>query len=114
MEMARRFPPPWSVEELDACFVSRRALCLIDSDLIRQPRGSKAIGALLHRAKVVPAIFAAPHPSLLDLSVLALALRAVAPATSHPSDGQADEQSEKLVIIPSSSVVDRTIKKLSL
>jgi hypothetical protein len=23
--MARRFPPPWSVEELDACFVLRDA-----------------------------------------------------------------------------------------
>jgi len=72
---------------------SRRASALVDSDSVRQPRLSNA-AALLHQGKVVSAVFAAPHPSLLDLSILASALVALAPATRLPSDGQSDEQSQ--------------------
>src|SRR6516225_744059 len=47
--------------------------------------GSLSNAALLHQGKVVSAGFAAPHPSLLDLSILASALVAFAPArATHP------------------------------
>jgi hypothetical protein len=59
----RRFPPPWSIDELEACFVVKRAGArLSDSNPIgaHEPRGSAADFTVV-RSRRRPAPMAAPR-----------------------------------------------------